>query len=105
VHNTFPFPETSAAILDDIREGAEAISAARAQSRGSLADLYEPLATPPALLTAHAKLDRAVDAAFGRRMLRTDADRLALIFERYEALVASNQLFPPAPRQRRRRAT
>jgi len=105
VHNTFPFPETRAAVLDDIREGAEAISGARAESTGSLADLYEPLGTPPALLTAHAKLDRAVDAAFGRRALRTDADRLALLFERYEAFVANNQLFPPAPRQRRRRAS
>ena len=34
VHNTFPFPETSAAILDDIREGAEAISGGSRREHG-----------------------------------------------------------------------
>lgn len=31
----------------------------------SLADLYDPLTMPPALLRAHRKLDAAVDRAYG----------------------------------------
>ena len=38
---------------------------ARAQfATSSLADLYDPLTMPPALLKAHQKLDAAVDKAY-----------------------------------------
>ena len=43
---------------------------------------------PPDLLKAHQKLDRAVDAAYGRRDFKTEAERVAFLFERYQALTA-----------------
>jgi hypothetical protein len=47
----------------------------RAQFPGStLADLYDPLTMPPALLKAHQKLDAAVDAAYGRKGFKTEAE-------------------------------
>ncbi|WP_374350826.1 type IIL restriction-modification enzyme MmeI, partial [Thermomonas sp.] len=70
----------------------------RAQFEGAtLADLYDPLTMPPALVKAHAALDKAVDAAYlaaekaaGRKppKLSTDAERVAFLFERYQALTS-----------------
>ncbi len=71
---------------------------ARAAFPGStLADLYDPLAMPPLLLKAHQKLDAAVDAAYpaaGRKPFKTDAERVAYLFERYREL---SSLLPAAP--------
>lgn len=71
---------------------------ARAQfPDATLADLYDPLTMPPALVKAHAALDKAVDAAYlaaekaaGRKppKLDTDAERVAFLFQRYQALTS-----------------
>ncbi len=81
-----------------IEAAAQAVLDARAQFPGStLADLYDPLTMPPALVKAHAALDKAVDAAYlaaekaaGRKppKLGTDAERVAFLFERYQALTS-----------------
>jgi hypothetical protein len=49
----------------------------------SLADLYDPLTMPPALVKAHHQLDAAVDAAYGKRNFWSDAERVAFLFELY----------------------
>ena len=76
----------------------------RAQVPGStLADLYDPLAMPPALLKAHQKLDCAVDAAYAadpkKRNFKTDAERVAFLFERYQQLTSLLPAAPPAKRR------
>ena len=76
---------------------------ARAAFPGSaLADLYDPLAMPPLLLKAHQKLDAAVDAAYGKKAgaFKSDAERVAFLFERYQALTS---LLPVAPVKRQTR--
>jgi hypothetical protein len=73
---------------------AEAVLAARAphlDAGATLADLYDPLAMPPALVAAHRALDAAVDRAYRGRAFRTEAERVAFLFDRYEAL--TNALF------------
>ena len=50
----------------------------------SLADLYDPLTMPPVLVKAHQKLDAAVDAAYGKRTFKSDAERVAFLFELYQ---------------------
>ena len=72
---------------------------ARAQFPGSsLADLYDPLTMPPALLKAHHKLDAAVDKAYqlcgGKKSYASDAERVAFLFERYQQLTS----LLPAPK-------
>ena len=99
VYNNFPWPEP----LDDkprvaIETAAQGILDARAAFPGStLADLYDPLTMPPALVKAHQQLDKAVDAAYlaaekavGRKApkLGSDAERVAFLFERYQALTS-----------------
>ncbi len=70
VYNNFPWPGFAGVPLSDkhrsaVEQTAQAVLNARAQFTGaSLADLYDPLTMPPALLKAHQKLDTAVDAAY-----------------------------------------
>lgn len=100
VYNNFPWPELG---NEDkhraaIEAAAQAVLDARAQfPDATLADLYDPLTMPPALVKAHAALDKAVDAAYvaaekaaGRKppKLDTDAERVAFLFQRYQALVS-----------------
>jgi hypothetical protein len=40
---------------------------------------------PPELTAAHRKLDRAVDAAYGKTTFPTEAERVAYLFKLYEA--------------------
>ena len=49
----------------------------------SLADLYDPVAMPPALAKAHQKLDKAVEASYGRTF-DDDSQRVAFLFELYQ---------------------
>ena len=104
VYNNFPWPE---APTDRQREAIEAAAQgvldARAQfPDASLADLYDPLTMPPALVKAHQKLDAAVDAAYGRKSFKNDAERVAFLFELYQKYTS---LLPAAPKPKRRRRT
>src|SRR3546814_15337513 len=80
-----------------IEAAAQGVLDARAQfAHSTLADLYDPLSMPPALVKAHQVLDRAVDAAYlaaekaaGRKApkLGSDAERVAFLFQRYQAQI------------------
>jgi hypothetical protein len=69
-------------------------------SDATLADLYDPLTMPPALLHAHQKLDAAVDKAYGKAGFKSDAERVAFLFQRYQALTS---LLPVAAAKRSRK--
>jgi hypothetical protein len=89
VYNNFPWPDANSAQRDSITLAAQDVLDARAVHIGStLADLYDPVTMPPDLLAAHQELDRAVDAAYGRKSFKTEAERVAFLFERYQALAA-----------------
>jgi len=67
-----------------IEVDAQGVLDARAEfPDASLADLYDPLTMPPALVRAHHQLDAAVDAAYGKKNFRNDAERVAFLFELY----------------------
>lgn len=97
VYNNFPWPdlESSKAAAQAeraqaaIETAAQAVLDTRAQfPDSSLADLYDPLSMPPALVKAHQKLDAAVDKAYelsgGRKSYKNDAERVAYLFELYQ---------------------
>lgn len=105
VYNNFPWPFCAADSASDvdpalvekaqaaIEKEAQAVLDARAQFPGSsLADLYDPLSMPPALLRAHQKLDAAVDKAYqfagGPRSYRNDAERVAFLFTLYQRITS-----------------
>mgnify|MGYP001048854251 CR=1 FL=1 len=113
VYNNFPWPDCSPspqpspkgeganARPSPIDAAAQAVLDARAAFPGAtLADLYDPLSMPPALLRVHQKLDAAVDKAYGKTGFKSDAERVAFLFERYQALTS---LLPAARPKRGRK--
>jgi hypothetical protein len=100
VYNNFSWPEKpSEKQKQTIETAAQAVLDARAQfPESSLADLYDPLTMPPALLKAHQQLDKAVDAAYGKTNFQTEAQRVAFLFELYQKYTS---LFAPEKPKRR----
>ncbi len=85
VYNNYPWPDAPSDVQQQkIETAAQGVLDARAEfPDASLADLYDPLTMPPALVRAHHQLDAAVDAAYGKRNFRNDAERVAFLFELY----------------------
>ncbi len=104
VYNNFPWPDSpSESVTAKIEEAAQSVLDARAAHAGAtLADLYDPLTMPPDLVKAHQKLDAAVDAAYGRKGLNNDAERVAFLFELYQRYTS---LLPPEGKAKRPRRT
>ena len=81
---------------------AHAVLDARQQfPTATLADLYDPLAMPPALAQAHAALDRAVDLCYRPEKFESDRQRVEFLFSLYEKLTAP---LLPAAKPRRKSA-
>lgn len=93
VYNNFPWAENpTPKQIERIEQCAEAVLEARKMFPGaSLADLYDPLAMPPALMKAHQALDKAVDAAYRSTPFTSDSQRMEFLFELYNKYNA--QLF------------
>ena len=91
VYNNFPWPDPTNVQRTAIETAAQAVLDARAlYPNSTLADLYDPLSMPPELVKAHRKLDQAVDAAYARKKFTGDSDRVAFLFERYQALAGAS---------------
>lgn len=91
VYNNFIWPETAEGQQAEIEKLAQGILDARAQfPSASLADLYDPLTMPPVLSKAHKALDRAVDKLYSSKPFPSDADRVAMLFEKYQEFVYDN---------------
>ncbi|MCL5060797.1 MAG: class I SAM-dependent DNA methyltransferase [Candidatus Thermoplasmatota archaeon] len=103
VYNNFPWPDASAdKTRQAIEAAAQAVLDARALFPGTtLADLYDPLTMPPALLKAHHKLDAAVDKAYGKTGFKSDAERVAFLFQRYQTLTSLLPQATPSKRVRK----
>ena len=87
VYDNFPWPEQTDKQQAAIEAAAQSVLDARAKFlKSTLADLYDPLTMPPELVKAHQALDRAVDAAYGKTSFKTEAERVAFLFERYQQL-------------------
>jgi hypothetical protein len=100
VYNNYPWPEPNERQRAAIEATAQAILDARAaQPQSTLADLYDPLTMPAELRRAHAANDRAVDAAYGYKGDKTDAARVAFLFELYGKLTS----LLPAEKPKRKR--
>jgi hypothetical protein len=89
VYNNFPWPNCDAKQIVAIEKAAQAVLDARAKHPTlSPSDLYDPVAMPAELVKAHAALDKTVEKAYGATGLASDSDRVAHLFERYNAAVA-----------------
>lgn len=102
VYNNFPWPELLQSAKPNpaqaaIEAAAQTVLDVRAKFQtgehpATLADLYDPLTMPPELLKAHQKLDAAVDKAYeasgGKKHYKSDAERVAFLFELYQKLTS-----------------
>lgn len=90
VYNNFPWPENPTdKQIKAIEIAAQKVLDARLQfPNSSLADLYDPLTMPPALLKAHNELDKAVDLTYRQQAFTSEANRMVFLFELYEKFTA-----------------
>lgn len=90
VYNNYPWPENpSTKQVKAIEEAAQKVLDERkAFPNSSLADLYDPLTMPPALVKAHNELDKAVDLAYRPQAFVSEAKRMEFLFELYEKYIA-----------------
>ena len=121
VYNNFPWPDflqgpkknTAVAFVHKsqiaIENAVNSVLDVRAKfqsgdSPATLADLYDPLTMPPELLKAHQKLDAAVDKAYepsgGKKNYKSDAERVAFLFELYQKYTS---LLPVTPAKGKRK--
>jgi hypothetical protein len=115
VYNNFPWPadvpeakiekviECAQHVLDtriECGDGRHGYLPVRKKSAAStLADLYDPVAMPPALAKAHANLDKAVDRCYRKEPFANDRQRVEFLFALYEQLTAP--LAADKPRKKR----
>ncbi|WP_448519567.1 class I SAM-dependent DNA methyltransferase [Rhodoflexus sp.] len=91
VYNNFPWPQNpSEKQIKAIEVAAQKVLDVRAQfPDSSLADLYDPVAMPPALVKAHNELDKAVDLAYRPQPFTSEANRMEFLFALYEQYTAT----------------
>ncbi len=90
VYNNFPWPENPTEKQKQaVEQAAQKVLDVRAQfPNSSLADLYDPLTMPPALVKAHQELDKAVDQCYRSAPFASEAKRMEFLFELYEKYTA-----------------
>ena len=90
VYNNYPWPATpTAGQRAAVEKAVQRVLDARAQfPDATLADLYDPLAMPPALAAAHTALDKAVDKCYRAAPFPSDRARVEYLFQLYEQLTA-----------------
>jgi hypothetical protein len=86
VYNNFPWPD---AIPEKqkviIEKSAQRVLDVRAEfPNSSLADLYDPVYMPPALVKAHSDLDKAVDLAYRPQPFINETKRIEFLFDLYD---------------------
>tara|TARA_R110000772_G_scaffold58393_4_gene132238 strand:+ start:21358 stop:24123 length:2766 start_codon:yes stop_codon:yes gene_type:complete len=107
VYNNYPWPiDAAEKHKDSISLAAQGVLDARAKFPDSkLADLYDPLSMPPALIQAHQKLDKAVDAAYvpsgGKRSWDTEPERVAFLFELHQKITSLLPAAKPKPKRKK----
>lgn len=90
VYNNYPWPENpQEKQVKAVESAAQKVLEVRQQfSNSSLAQLYDPIAMPPALAKAHNELDKAVDLAYRPQAFTSEANRMEFLFGLYEKYTA-----------------
>ncbi len=85
VYNNYPWPENPTdKQKQSIESAVQKVLDVRLQfPNSSLADLYDPLTMPPALVKAHNALDKAVDLCYRSQPFTSEANRIEYLFELY----------------------
>jgi len=95
--HTFPVPPLTGPDRERLTACAEGILLARAETGGTLAELYEPDNMPTALCEAHETNDQTLERIYSDRPFRSDSDRLNHLFRRYARMIAAERGEEVAP--------
>lgn len=90
VYNNYPWPKNpSDKHKKAVEKKAQKVLDVRAEfPKSSLADLYDPLTMPPALVKAHQELDKAVDLCYRPQAFTNETARIEYLFELYAEYTA-----------------
>lgn len=103
-YNNFPWPmnptEKQKQAIEDAAQ--EILDVRKNYPDSSLADLYDPILMPADLLKAHKKLDKAVDAAYGKKGFDNEAERVAFLFDLYQQYTSPTAPLAPETKPKRR---
>lgn len=90
VYNNYPWPETPTDKQKEVIEktAQNVIDTRLLFPESSLADLYDPLTMPTALVKAHQELDKAVDLAYRPQPFINETKRIEFLFELYDKYTA-----------------
>lgn len=90
VYNNYPWPENpSEKQKKAVEKAAQKVIDTRAEfPNSSLADLYDSLTMPPALVKAHNELDKAVDLAYRPQAFINETKRIEFLFDLYDRYTA-----------------
>jgi type I restriction-modification system DNA methylase subunit len=90
VYNNYPWPENPTdKQTKAIEDAAQKVLDTRTEfPNSSLADLYDPLTMPSALVKAHQNLDKAVDLCYRSQPFINETKRIEFLFELYEKYTA-----------------
>lgn len=106
VYNNFPWAMEATAKQKEAVEGkAQTVLDIRQKyldAGNTLADLYDPLTTPPDLLKAHHALDKAVDKCYRRAPFTSERERIEYLFAEYERLTCPLALTEKKPTRKRK---
>jgi hypothetical protein len=103
VYNNYPWPEAADKQRAAVEKAAQAVLDVRKEfPNATLAQLYDPLKMPPALVKAHAALDRAVDKCYRADPFTGERQRVEYLFALYEKLTAP--LLPSAANKKSRKS-
>lgn len=92
VYNTFPFPDVTEAQKQEIIALAEEIILIREEFWDTpLGKLYHQDSMPDKLKQAHKTLDQAVEKLYRAAPFADSSERVAFLFQRYEALIKAEQ--------------
>jgi hypothetical protein len=88
--NTFPVPTLTDKNKADLTRCAEDILLAREHHfPATIADLYDPPATPDDLRAAHERNDEVLERIYIGRRFKNDTERLEKLFDLYTKMIAS----------------
>lgn len=86
-YNTFPFPHISSSQAREIESLAKEILLVRAEhTEMTLGEMYAPDNMPEDLISAHEKLDLAVERCYREKPFESDEERLEFLFKQYVKL-------------------
>ena len=89
VYNNLPVPPLSEKIKEKLTAAALRVLDVREyHCEKTLAELYDPDKMPADLKNAHLAIDYLVDSLYSKKPFETDEERLAVLFDLYEKMIA-----------------